>query len=178
MSLGQPGTVSAGDTVETPRLGGLRFVVPEDRFIYQAPGLVMIDHGGLPAATDIVPVVETLDGEPIDSIDTVVSLIDEAAVTLDEADPTTIAGHDARVLDFTAEREGEPRPEDAVFRFEEGGVGGWGPIGEGRAWLLDTPRGILLFSAGVFRPGAVDLAEVIAEAETIFATLKLIEVDR
>jgi hypothetical protein len=159
--------VSAGDTLVTPNLGGLRFVVPEDRTVYQAPGLVSIENRNLGTSIDFVLVVETLDGEPIDSVDTVVSLIDETTVTLDEAAPTTIAGHEARVFDFTAAPERQPRPEFAVFRFEEGGVGGWGPVGESRVWLLDTPQGILLLGAG---------ADVIAEAETIFATLELVDV--
>lgn len=169
-----PSQVSRGDTVASPELGGVRFVVPEDRTIYQAPGLIVI--GDEPTVIDLVSVVETLDGQPIDSVDTVVALIEEATVTLDEADPTTIAGHEARVLDFTAEKEGQPRPDDAVFRFEQGGVGGWGPVGEGRAWLLDTPQGILLLDAAVLYPGEVDLADVIVEAESIFATLELVEV--
>lgn len=175
VSLGLPGEVSAGDTVETPILGGLRFVVPEDRSIYQAPGLIVIEPSGL-ASIDLVPAVETLEGESIDSVDAVVSLIAEAPTTLDEADPTTIAGHEARVFDFVSEHRGAPRPDHAVFRIAEGAVGGWGPVGEGRAWLMDTPRGILLFSAQVFVPGEEDLAELIIEAETIFATLELVEV--
>lgn len=165
--------VTADETVETRRLGGLRFVVPQDRELFQAPGLVAL--GGVPTEIALVAVVETLEGEPIDSTDTVVELIDEATVSLEELDPTTVAGHQARVIDFTAEREGVPRPEDAVFRFEEGGIGGWGPIGEGRAWLLETPRGIQLFSAGALEPGEADLADVIAEAEALFATLEFIE---
>lgn len=175
VAMGEPGNVSAGDTVETPRVGGLRFVVPEDRFIYQAPGLVSVDHGGLPAYTDFVSVVETLRGEPIDSVDTVVTLIAEASLTLEEVESTTIAGYQARVFDFTAEKEGEPRPDDAVFRFEAGGIGGWGPIGAGRVWLLDTPRGILLLSGGTFQPDVVDVQNAIAEAEAILATLELID---
>lgn len=169
-----PSEVSAGDTLATSNLGGLRFVAPEDRTVYQAPGFIVI--GDEPAVIDLVSVVETLDGEPIDSVDTVVALIEEATVTLDEAVPTIIAGHEARVFDFTAAPERQPRPEWAVFRFEQGGVGGWGPVGEGRVWLLDTPRGILLLGAAVLEPGQADLADVIAEAETIFATLELVEV--
>lgn len=173
VSLGLPGEVAAGDTVETPNLGGLRFIVPEDRFIHQSPGFVVIEQRGLPVEILLVRVVESPAGEPIDSVDAVIALIDEATRTLDELDPTTIAGLEARVLDFTAEPNPSPRPADAIFRTVEDGVGGWGPGAEGRVWLLDTPRGIMLFSAGVPEPGAVDLVDVIAEAEAIFATLEL-----
>lgn len=173
VSQGEPGDVSAGQTVETPRLGGLRFVAPDDEFVYQAPGLVSL--GEAPVVIDLVAVVETLDGEPIESVDTVVSLIEEASVTFDQAGTSTIAGHEARAVDFTAERTGEPRPDDAVFRFESGGVGGWGPIGVGRAWVSETPRGLLLYSVTVLVPGEADLAEAIADAETFLDTLELVD---
>lgn len=172
LSQGLPGEVSAGDTVETPNLGGLRFVVGEDRSIYQSPGFIAIEQPG-PAEILLVRVAESLSGEPIDSVDAVIALIDEATITLDELDPVTIAGLETRVFDLTAEPNPSPRPDDAIFRMVEGGVGGWGPAGEARVWLLDTPRGIMLFSAGILEPGAADLADVIAEAEAIFATLEL-----
>lgn len=47
LSQGLPGEVAAGDTVETPNLGGLRFIVPEDRFIHQSPGFLFIQQPGL-----------------------------------------------------------------------------------------------------------------------------------
>lgn len=174
LAQGLPGDVSAGDTVETPRLGGLRFVVPADGSIYQAPGVVVIEGDGEPTEILLTRAVETLDGEPIETVDVVVDLIRDATVALEEVSPTTIAGHEARVLDYTGERSGEPRPGDAVFRLEPDGIGGWGPVGEGRAWLLDTAQGILLLSAGVHEPGDADLAEVIAQAEATFATLELV----
>lgn len=172
LSQGLPGEVAALDTVETPNLGGLRFIVPEDRFIHQSPGFLVIQPTEL-AEILLVRVVESPAGEPIGSVDAVIALIDDATRTLDELDPATIAGLEARVLDFTAEPNLSPRPEDAIFRTVEDGVGGWGPGAEGRVWLLDTPRGIMLFNAQVLEPRPADLADVIAEAETIFATLEL-----
>lgn len=176
VSLGEPGPVTAGETVETPNLGGLRFVVPEDRFLHQSPGLVIVEQQGLPGEIILVSVVETMEGEPIEEVDTVVELVDEVTVALDEAEPTTIAGHEARVFDFTAEPDRKPRVADAVLRFLDDCDCGWGPVGEGRMWLLDTPRGILLFDANAPQDGLLaDPAEVIAEAETIFATLELVD---
>lgn len=172
LSQGLPGEVAAGDTVETPNLGGLRFVVPEDRFIHQSPGFLFIQQPGL-AEILMVRVVESPSGEPIDSVEAAIALIDDATRTLDELDPATIAGLEARVLDLTAEPNPAPRPEDAIFRTVEDGVGGWGPGAEGRVWLLDTPRGIMLFNAQVLESAAVDLADAITEAEAIFATLEL-----
>ncbi len=171
LSQGLPGEVAAGDTVETPNLGGLRFIVPEDRFIHQSPGFLVIQPTQL-AEILLVRVVESPAGEPIVSVDAVIALIDDATRTLDELDPVTIAGLEARVLDFTAEPNPSPRPDDAIFRTVEDGVGGWGPGAEGRVWLLDTPRGIMLFNAQVLEPRAVDLADAIAEAEAIFANLE------
>lgn len=172
LSQGLPGEVASGATVETPNLGGLRFVVPEDGFIHQSPGFLFIQQPGLGEIL-LVRVVESPAGEPIVSVDAVIALIDDATRTLDELDPTTIAGLEARVLDLTAEPNPSPRPEDAIFRTVEDGVGGWGPGAEGRVWLLDTPRGIMLFNAQVLDPRAADLADVIAEAEAIFANLEL-----
>lgn len=175
VSLGLPGEVTAGEIVVTPHLGGLRFVIPEDRFIHQAPGFVAIMQPELPVEIDMVQVVETRDGTPIDTVDAAVARIAESTTTLEEIGTATIAGADGRIFDMTAEATTAPGPEQAAFRTSEGCDCGWIPPAEGRLWLLDTPRGILLLTAEVLEPGAADIADVIAEAETVHATLELVE---
>ncbi len=176
VELGLPGDVAAGEPVETPNLGGLRFTLPEDRFVHQSPGFIAVTQGDLPAEIDLVRVVETPDGEPIDDVDALIAILDEATITLEETGTTTIADLDARVFDMTAEPNPEPHAKDAIFRTVEDGVGGFVAPAEGRLWVVDTPRGLLLLTAEVIEPGAVELDDMIAQAEAIFATLELVEV--
>lgn len=176
VELGLPGEVAAGETVETPNLGGVRFTVSQDRFVHQSPGFIAVSQRGMPAEIDLIRVVATPAGEPIDDVDALIAILDEATTTLEETGTATIAGLDARVFDVTAEANPRPRVEDVIFRTTAGGDGGFVPPAEGRLWILDTPRGLLLLTAEVLEPGAADLGDMITEAETIWATLELVEV--
>lgn len=165
-------------TIDIPALGGVRFEVAEETFLIQERTVgwnALQIPGGGPADSEFFLLgTEHSSGATLETADDVVAALEAAGMTVSEVDPTTLAGADARVFDIASSRPGAV--PILVSKEDSTGEGGWSAPLEGRAWLAETDRGLLVVTAEIFDPSG-DLDAVIAQSELIVETFEFITLD-
>ncbi len=171
-TLGFSSEVPAGP-VEVPILGGLRFELPEDEFIFQSAseGVIVVEFGDdQPANSEFQFIIGNQSGDPIVTAQDAIDELAAAGAEVIELESTTVAGFPTRVVDISGS-ESNSRP---IFtRFEQDPFG-WGFPMAGRLWFIDSDRGLLMATAEAFTPDA-PLEDVIAQTTSIVSTLEFIE---
>lgn len=168
--LGYPAECPAG-RVTLPFGGGVSFVLEEDRFIYQEPGFVDLPLR-LPGGVEFVLPRFSPDGTALASVEDVIGALRDWPLDLTELDPTTVAGAPTRVFDLT---DGPRSFLSPAVTWDED-IPGWFPPRAARIWLLDTERGVIMITAESFETDLA-LPDAIALAESVIATLELVELE-
>ena len=162
-----------GGRVELGFGGGIAFELTDGRVIFQDRCAFAEIPLRLPGAVDLVLPRFTPDGDAIESTDDLVDTLTRAGLTLTELDATTVAGNPTRVFDLTDGPQGFRNP---AVKWESDMDGGWHPPFAGRLWVLETERGLMMITAESFESD-VALLDAIALAESILATLELIDLE-
>ena len=171
-TLGLPSSVPAG-VVELPALGGIRFELAEEQFIFQNKDEHhFVALGEVPADSELLLIDRNGDGDPISTADEAVAELTDSGVELTELESITVAGFPTRVFDLTT----ESFPDGPTFTPVRGELGqtGWSAPTDGRIWLFESDRGLALITAETF-DSTEHLAAVIEQSTLIVSTLEFIE---
>lgn len=171
-TMGLPALVPAG-TVEIPALGGVRFELAQDRFIFQNDDEHHFVATDGPADSELLIIDRDIDENPIATVDELIAVVTSDSVAAEELAPTTLAGFPARVFDLEATSAGR---RSLLPLNGAAGETGWGNPLAGRIWVAETDRGLVMITAETFEPDA-DLPGVIEQSELIVETLEFIELE-
>ena len=154
-----------------PILGGLRFELPEDTFLFQSAtdGIMVVPFGDEPADSEFQFIVSNDAGDPIATVQDAIDELTAAGAEVTELESTTVAGFPTRVVDVTGGSRSRP-----IFDRIEQDPNGWGLPRSGRLWFIDSDRGLFLATAEVFETSA-PLEDVIAQTTAIIETLEFID---
>ena len=170
-TLGLPSSVPAG-VVEIPALGGIRFELAEERFIFQNQDEHHFVDLGEVGDSELLLIDRNGSGDPISTVDEAVAELTDSGVDVTELEAITVAGFPARVFDITIESFPD-RPTFVPVRGEMRQTG-WSPPTDGRIWLFESDRGLALITAETF-DSPDNLAAVIEQSTLIVSTLEFIE---
>ncbi len=171
-TLGLPADVPAG-SVELPALGGIRFELAQERFIFQNEDEHhFVDTDG-PADSELMIIDRDADENPISTVDELIAAVTADSVTAEELASTTLAGFPARVFDLEATSPGR---DPSLLTLNATGDAGWRHPLDARIWVAETDRGLVMITAEWFEPDA-DIPGVIEQSELIVETLEFIELE-
>ena len=168
---GLSSTLPAG-TIRLPAAGGIEFVIDSSHELggVSAGGTASIDIDGA-REVGVFIAAQTAEGDVVTSIDDAVAAI-EAVATVVASTDVAVAGSPGRVIDVV---DG-PLTDVDVLRAgtDAGELDEWTAPVSGRIWLVDSPRGVLVISAGTASQ-FLDADEAIDVGQQIADSLRLID---
>jgi hypothetical protein len=124
-------------------------------------------------ADSALPVAFETEGE-IQTVDQLESLFSRAATFVSTGSTTSVLGSEAVAFDYVAGAAAVPLYLTPPNDFTNGSAVDLQPNTEGRVWLIDTERGVLVVSARAEVRAPDDLAAAIGLAEEVLASLTLV----
>ena len=168
----EPNPVSnvASGVAELASLDGIRIELPNEELLVMDSGRFdRVRFGNWAAETTFAARPSTLDGQVIATADELSDLLSSLSALVDEVEPTTIGGFEARVFDI------EGSAERAFFVDGEAETA-WLLPTQGRLWAIEHPeRGLLLISADIgLSTSAPAWPFILERTELIIASLEFI----
>ena len=139
---GVPADAPAG-VVRLPSLGGLEFELATPASVDPHEFDAHVNVSSV-ASADIAIAIRSTVGDPIESVDDAVRVLEASGVIAAEVEWLR-EGTDGRAFDIA---RGPASAAVFVVEAEEGAS--WTPPANGRIWLLTTERGVLFVSAGAY----------------------------
>lgn len=159
---GVPADAPAG-VVRVPSLGGVEFELAVAAAVDSHPSDVHVSVSSVASAT-IALALGSANGDPIESVDEAVSVMEASGVAATEVDWL----RDGRAFDIVRGAGADP-----LFAVDEDGSV-WVPPANGRIWLLSTGRGVLFVAAGSLER-TFGLEDIVAIGERIAETIELVD---
>ena len=170
--------------VEWPLAGGVAVDIPEESVTGQSnPGLFFLTQGlqRVPAELQIFSPVSDPLGNPIETTADFIAAGEVIDFTATEVGTTETRLGTATVVDIEG-GDFDPFPPveeltSANFGIitEEGAQFGWGAPTFGRAWIIESDRGLIVLSASVFGLERESLDEFIDYAEAVLPSLRFVD---
>jgi len=161
--LGIPSDVPAG-TVTLPVGPGVTFEMSEPHFIFQRDEFFSGVLLEAPGEADIFFTDQAFDGEPLATVDDVLSALErDPDLTAAVVGTREVSGYEATEVTFASSlANGPDRPPPTFRRSGEPEDVGWLAPPDGTLWFMETPDGITMISAEWFEPAAMEPARALA----------------
>lgn len=163
---------TAGGPTELTFLGGIRADLAEGSIVIQEPGGfgATTPDPAHPGDIEFLLAPNDASGSPVTTTDQAIEVLEAANVEVTEIDAAEVGGLATRVLEIGS-AAGPPlltrAPDTEVL---------WTPPPRGRLWLIEHPdRGLLVITAEAFAEPDTVFPVMLAEAESIIASLEFIE---
>ena len=169
---GRNGVVPAG-TIRLPEFGGIRFELDTELEVIQDRAFTefIIEGDNERTVVDLVSPTATPDDVPVTTVEELITaMTDFVKADLVEREPIETPIGIARSFDFEVDVE-----RTDASSWLQTGEAGWGPLQYGRFWMLDTDRGLFLVTAEADSLDVDFFDETLATAETILATIELVD---
>ncbi len=162
-------TLAPAGRATAPFLGGIAVELPGELFIVDDlfGRIGHLTEAGVEA--EFITNPRTMDSDLLGTTDELVAHLEANGVVVDELEPTTIGGLDARVFDVGANGTGpiiRPREE----------AGAWAAPPRARLWAVEHPeRGLLMITAEAFWDPDTNFPIVLEQTQPIVDSLEFIE---
>ncbi len=180
--IGGRGEAEPG-VIEFPLAGGVAIDIPEASITGAGdPGVFFVTMGTLPIPGDVElfsPVSDAF-GNAIETAADFIAAGEVADFTATEVGTAETRLGSATVIDIEGGNFSggplltEPTPADVGIIAEAGSQLGWRAPTFGRAWLIESERGLIVFTAELFVGEREDLDPFIAYAESLLPSLRFV----